>query len=250
MRCLRQVCVCLVILAAGMPAVSAQPDRQEAEDAFTAAVKAYHQARYDDAVALNEAVLAKGFVSSAVYYNLGNAWFKTGRTGKSVVNYLRARRLAPRDSDLRANLSFARSMVENYVPRQSASLFVPAESFFADVELQWLALGALGLTGIFLLGGLYAGMPRKRIVLGTMLLALMTGYFSGAALGQAMDRLGAAVCVGKAEARFEPNLQGTVYFRVPDGTEVRILREKDGWVKIERPDGKAGWVPGVSVERI
>ncbi len=250
MKVLRHGGVCLVILAAATSAVWAQADQRAAAASFAAGVKAYHEAHYDAAVTFNEDVLAKGFVSPAVYYNLGNAWFKTGRTGKSVLNYLRARQLAPRDSDLRANLSYARSMVENYVPRKSASIAAPAESYFTDIELQWLALAALGLTGLFVLSGLYAGMPRKRIVLGTVLLALVTGYFSAAAFGQAIGRLGAAVCVGKSDARFEPNTQGTVYFRVPEGTELKILREKDGWVKIERPDGKSGWVPGVSVEKI
>lgn len=250
MKLWRMLLIFLVVMFMGLSVARADAGRAEAEKFFINAVKAYHEAHYADAVALNEAILAQGFSSPAVYYNLGNAAFKSRRIGKAILNYLRARSLAPRDSDIRANLSFARTMVENYAPVRSVSAFAPLERFFSGNELQWLALTLLALTGIFFLGSLYAGFPQKRVVQGTVLLVLVTGYFSAASFAHTLDQIGASVCVDKAEARFEPNAQATLYFNVPEGTEVRIRREKDGWAKIERSDGKSGWIMSALAEKI
>ena len=223
---------------------------KDALSLFTQAVKAYHGAHYGEAVDLNETLLSQGYVSAAVYYNLGDAYFKSGFLGKALVNYLRAARLTPRDSDLRANLSFARSQVENYSPWPNHSIFMPAQKFWAREELPWIAFAAFVVAGTFLLVGLYAGLRRKRVVLGTGLLGVAAIYLMGAVIFQLVDRAGQAVCVERVEARFEPSAQATAYFKIPEGAELKVLREKERWFKVERSDGKAGWVPLKSVERI
>jgi tetratricopeptide (TPR) repeat protein len=241
------------ILLAALCVVGAKAWAMDAKDPaalFSGAVKAYHAAKYAEAVALNEAVLAEGVYSAALYYNLGNAWFKLGRPGKALVNYRRAMRLAPRDSDLRANVSFARSMVENYTPWPRGSVFTFTQRFLSVRELQWLAFGAFALAGAFVLVGLFAGFARKRIFTGTLLLACAAGYLITASILQAVGRTEEAVCIERAEARFEPSDKATTHFKVADGAEVRILRKKEGWLKIERSDGKIGWVPAAVVERI
>ena len=84
----------------------------KAEDLFSQAVKKYQEADYKAAAALNEKILTEERVeSAAVYFNLGNAYLKQGELGKAVFEYRRARNLAPRDADIRANLAFARSLV-------------------------------------------------------------------------------------------------------------------------------------------
>ncbi len=239
-----------VVFFAGAPSLVHAASEKDAEALFTQAVNAYHGARYDEAVELNRSVLDKGYSSSALYYNLGNSYLKSGNLGKSIVSYLRAMRLTPRDSDLTSNLSFARTMVENYAPWRRDTIFAPAQKFWSEQELQWTAFAFFVLTGTFLLVGLYAGLQRKRIVLGMIILSLVTAYFIGAVVGRSLYRFSEAVCIQKSEARFEPSAQATVYFKIPEGTELKILRKKEGWFKVERSDGKTGWVPAAIVERI
>ena len=239
-----------LILVFGVSSFSIAQDEKEIGVIFSEAVKAYHGARYTEAVDFNEQVLSKGYASPAVYYNLGNAYLKSGSLGKSLVNYLRAARLTPRDSDLRANLSFARSQVENYNPWPHNSIFAPVQKIFAKDELQWIAFVSFVVAGTFLVGALYAGLRRKRIMLGTGLLGLVAAYLVGAVVFQVIDRSGQSVCVERVEARFEPSSQATVYFKIPVGTEVKILREKEKWFKVRRSDGKVGWLPSRSIERI
>ena len=240
----------IVLLVAGRASLAWAFDVKDAESVFQKAVQAYHDGRYDETVMLNEQILANGFYSSALYYNLGNAYFKSRHSGKAIVNYLRARRLAPRDSDLRANLQFARTIVENYAPWKEVSPFAPPGNLLSADELKWLAFFFLAFTGTFFIGALYAGLRRKRTTLFTGLFGVASVYLAGACVFQILQRSGEAVCVARGDARFEPSQEATIYFRMPEGTEVEILRCKDLWCKIERCDGKMGWVPAASLERI
>lgn len=52
-------------------------------------------------------VESSGLESSALYYNLGNAYFKSGDLGRAILYYHRAKRLNPSDPDILSNLEFA-----------------------------------------------------------------------------------------------------------------------------------------------
>src|ERR1051326_2790731 len=71
---------------------------------FKAANQLYDAGKFAAAAAVYEKLEPK---TAHVYYNLGNAWFRQGKMGLAVLNYERARRLAPRDPDLLANLKCA-----------------------------------------------------------------------------------------------------------------------------------------------
>ncbi|TMA39023.1 MAG: hypothetical protein E6J79_04720, partial [Deltaproteobacteria bacterium] len=73
----------------------------------------YGEERWAEAAAEYERVLAVGWESGNLYFNLGNAWFRAGDVGRAVLDYERARRLIPRDPDLHANLSYARELTGN-----------------------------------------------------------------------------------------------------------------------------------------
>src|SRR5258708_6882523 len=79
--------------------------------AFDAANKLYEQGKFADAAAGYEKLLQSGQVSEAIYFNWGNALFKSGQIGRAIAAYEQAERIAPRAPDVRANLQFARNQV-------------------------------------------------------------------------------------------------------------------------------------------
>src|SRR6266511_3325281 len=80
--------------------------------AFEQANKYYEQSNFTEAAAAYARMIDGGHVSPALYFNLGNALFKSGQIGRAIFNYRLAQLLAPRDPDVRANLRFARNQVE------------------------------------------------------------------------------------------------------------------------------------------
>ena len=83
----------------------------------------YERGEYADAAQQYEALIDSGYEDAALYYNLGNAYFKNGDLGRAVLNYLRAEELSPRDPDIRANLEFARARTVDRVESGGESLF-------------------------------------------------------------------------------------------------------------------------------
>ncbi len=218
----------------------------QGEDFFAQAVQKYQAGDYPAAVSLNERVLKDaGVESAAVYFNLGNSYFRAGNLGKSMINYLRAERLAPRDGDIRANLVFARQAVEQYESEKTVSSHSRWFGVFSSLssgEFKWLALLSFMLAGVVWLWCLYVSLPLKRVILWTGLSLLVAGYILVGFSVHFFDMLGRAVILTKTEARFEPSTQATVYFKLPEGEQIRILRHKEGWIKVQRLDGRQAWI--------
>ena len=67
---------------------SAQSLVKKAEDA-------YMSDKYGEAISIYQEVMQKEGVSSDLYYNMGNAYYKSGQLGKAVLFYERALLLNP-----------------------------------------------------------------------------------------------------------------------------------------------------------
>jgi len=214
---------------------------------FSRANTLYADGRYADAAAEYERLLASGVASANTYFNLGNAYLKAGQTGRAVLAYERARRLAPNDPDLRANLTFARQEGAAVAPAPwwTRVLFPLAASWSSDALLLgtacawWLLLGLL-VAGRFLPAGRRA-IFRAAAVAGVALAVL--GASAVWRLGT-VDLRAAAVVVAPDEVavRFEPSSGGTVYFQAKPGSTLRLLGTREGWAQVERDDGRRGWV--------
>jgi len=81
--------------------------------AFDTANKLYEQGKFPEAASAYEKIIGSGPVSPALYFNLGNALYKSDQIGRALAAYRQAERIAPRDPELRANLQFVRELVQN-----------------------------------------------------------------------------------------------------------------------------------------
>ncbi len=212
--------------------------------AFDAANRLYEQARYREAAAAYEALLAQGLASPALYFNLGNAWFKAGEAGRAILNYRLAERLAPRDPDIRANLRLTRDLVHGQpLPpppwwRRLSRRFTLNEWAGATGAALWLCFGAL------VLGELRADRRRlaRRWAAGFGLVALLAG---GALWGQWLERrlrVEAVVIAKQAVVRYGPLEVSPELQKVEDGAELEVLDQKDGWLQVGGLARGTGWI--------
>ncbi len=218
---------------------------------FAKANAAYRDGKYDEAIADYEAILTSGFESGAIYYNLGNSYFKKQELGKAVLNYERAKRLLPRDPDVAANTQFALSEVQNDVQRPLNAwerLWEGHIKFYSVNEMALMLIILLVLFGAAHLATLYLHWKAGRLAMcAAAVLFFIFGYGLQAKLA---DEHNAAVAVRSSAARFEPNEKATVYFELSEGQRCQVHEREGGWAKIVRPDGKTGWVDAGSVEGI
>ena len=216
--------------------------------AFDAANKLYEQGKYAEAASGYEKLLRAGTASAAVYFNLGNAFFKAGRIGEAITAYHQAERLTPRDPDLRANLQFARNRV------QGLTYASPAWQRWLGIlslnEWSLLAAAVVWLFFSLLTVGQWRPSLKRSLryytpVLGTAVVVL------GALLALAWsdDRLGRSAVVVRDEAvvRQGPLDESPTNFTLHDGAEVQVLDHKDDWLQITTGPHRIGWVKKDSV---
>jgi tetratricopeptide (TPR) repeat protein len=214
----------------------------------------YEEGKYDEAIDEFSKLLEQGMESGNLYYNIGNSYFKKGELGRSILNYERARRLIPRDSDLKSNYGFARSQMEYNASEESAPWFKRVLHIFDMLsinEMTVLLSALFTVVVIFLIIRLFLPAARKYSVIFLsvsiiFVLLISVSLFNRITL---LDKE-AVVITESPEAGFEPIDNSTVHFTLYEGMKIEILQSKKEWVKIKRPDGKVGWVMGRDVGKI
>jgi len=116
------LCFLLVTVITLSP-VNAQIDRERDPGyIFYKANAFYEDGKYDDAIKVYSGLIDQGLESGNLYYNMGNSYFKKGELGKAILNYERAKKLIPGDSDLKANYDFVLSKVRNVVSMETVTM--------------------------------------------------------------------------------------------------------------------------------
>jgi hypothetical protein len=228
-----------------------------AQDLFTRANEAYARQDFQEAADLYESIAAGGWESGALYYNLGNAYFRLNKAGRAVLNYERAMNFIPRDPDLRANFRYARSLTGRTAEEARGSFvdrvfrdFFNTQTF---LEIQWVLLGGFFLLGGMHLWGLYAGWKRVRIFVILAALGPVIIFYALGFVWKMRYLSGRAVAVSGSSAYFEPRAGATVHFPLLEGDRVNIVagpQAVEGWERVRRFDGKVGWVEADAIEKI
>jgi tetratricopeptide (TPR) repeat protein len=214
-----------------------------ASSTFESANKLYEEGKFTEAAAAYENVVQSGKVSASLYFNLGNAWFKSGQIGRAIAAYRQAEQITPRDPDLRANLQFAR----NQTPSPTL-LPTRWQRWLGRLTLnEWTVLAAVSLWLWLLLLAVLQWRPALRPVLRTyaFLLAALAALLcacAAAALSETRPTGTAIVITREATVRYGPLAESPSAFTVHDGAELRILDQKDEWLQVSAGPRRIGWL--------
>ncbi len=220
---------------------------------------AYAQGHYQQAVKDYEALLKMG-VSTALYYNLGNAYYRMDEMPRAVLNYERALLLSPGDADVRFNLQMARSKTIDKITPESEMFFVTWYHSLINLTSVdgWaqMALIALAVAIVLALLYLFASPVWMRKVgffgaLAMLVLFVAANFFAYAQKQSFVRRSGAIIMAPAVTVKSTPAEQGTDLFILHEGTRVDIT---DGtmrqWKRIRLADGKEGWIETSQIEII
>ncbi len=235
-----------------LPGGAAARDADQ-ESLFAEGNRLYQEGDFAAAAASYDAVIAGGFESAEVYYNLGNAHFRLGETAPAVLNYRRAARLDPANDDIRANLALVNQRLQDRIE--------PLPRFWLLSAFEWWmglipggVLQALVAACYLLLGGTVvlivlrrpAGWhaPIRRFAYCAAVATFLLGatlMIRESGLGRAEE---AVLMAGEARVLSAPSEEGGLtVFTLHEGTTVRIDRRAGEWAEIVLADGKVGWLP-------
>jgi len=226
------------------------------QEVFQRGEELYREGRYQQAVEQYEALLAQGIEDGAIYYNLGNAYFKSGRLGPAILNYERALRAMPGDEDTEANLAFANELIVDVVQRP------PMPSYVAWAVDLYHALDPDLCAALLSLSFVLGGIATSILILGIWPQFRTPAIYTLVAVG-AVTLLSATVLTAKVyssgrseeaialapsiEVRSGPGEANPQLAEIHEGLKVSVLGGREGWLQVRLPNGLTGWVQETDV---
>ena len=244
--------VAVVLLLLCLPLSAGAVTKAEADSA-------YARGQYQQAIKDYEALLKQG-AAPELYYNLGNAYYRTENITRAVLNYERALLLSPGDRDIRFNLQIANSKtIDKIVPESEMFFFTWYRSLVNLMSVDgWAvtALVSLALVVVLLLVYLFSsriGLRKVGFFGGFALLVLFvfSNIFAWQQRQELLHRKGAIVMTPSVTVKSTPAQNGTDLFVLHEGTKVTITDDSmKGWKEIRIADGKEGWIESKKIEEI
>ena len=228
-------------------------ETSSADELYFEANRSYKEDRYQEAIDGYLRLIGNGYVNGHLYYNLGNAYFRSGQLGRAILNYKRAQLLIPRDADLNFNLRYALNQTQDAISPGQNYL---KQAFFwlADItfrELMWgFAVLNIMFWGILVLR-LFVRPEWTYYVFIVLLIFWLVG---GASLGvkwhQLKTDLRAVILAEEVDVLAGPDAGDTVLFKLHEGAIIQQERTEDSWSLIRMSDGKRGWVKSDDIEKV
>lgn len=221
--------------------------------------QAYSRGNYQSAIQQYEQLLKHG-VSAELYYNLGNAYFRTDNITQAIIAYERAHLLSPGNDDINFNLQFARSKTIDKITPESEMFFVTwyrSIVNFTSVD-NWAYAGLASIILALILILLYLFAPQLTLrkigfygAAALIVVFLMCNLFAYQQRRSLQNRNGAIVIAPTVNVKSTPSSGGTDAFVIHEGTRVNITdRSMKQWRAIRLADGREGWISAEKIEEI
>lgn len=239
--------------------LTAPSDDLDCDALWDQANTAYLRSDYRCAIRDYEAILNRGFRSAKLYYNLGNACFKDDRLGEAILNYRRARLLAPGDEDIRYNLSVAESRTKDRI-ETIPEFFLEGwmrtlRNLLSGTAWTMLSLVLLALAFLCALFYLLAGRLSLRKggfygMAACLALFVVATLFAAADRSETLDRRDAVVMSSAVSVKSSPDRAATDLFVLHEGTVLRTGDSLGDWTEVTIADGRKGWLESRHIETI
>lgn len=219
----------------------------------------YAKGNYQQAIKDYQEILKAG-VSSEIYYNLGNAYYRTDNITQALLAYERALQLSPGDNDIRFNLQYARSKTIDKITPETEMFFVTWYNSlvnFTSVD-RWANTAIVSIVMALLLILVFLFAPqmwaRKSGFYGSAVFLLLFAFVNLFAFQQKHEletKQGAIVIAPTVNVKKTPAASGTDVFVIHEGTRVDITdRGMKQWRGIKLADGREGWLKTSQIEEI
>jgi len=229
------------------------------QDSLNKGNQLYTSGKYAAAAKTYEAIAAKGFESFELYYNLGNALYKSNSITFAILNYERALKLLPTSEDARFNLEMAKRQVVDNIDLLPEPGFLRwwHELISSKPADSW---GTHSLVSFFLFLLLFAlflfatTIRNKQLTFWFAIIALtyslLTFSFGSSQRSKLVHHNSGVITERSVRMKGSPSETGTELFILHEGLSVQITDKLGDWIEIRLADGNKGWVKESSIIRI
>ena len=219
----------------------------------------YQEGQYENAIQSYQKILSQGYESGPLYFNLGNAYFRTGKLGYAIFNYEKGLKLDPNDDDLIYNLRIANSRTVDKIS-ELPKLFIISwwEGIVTSLTITGWSLMVI-LFYLILIASIAVYLLVRKVQLQRF--AFMSGSFSLAILillsvmlfsrinREASTDYGILLSPSYS-VKASPDSKSSDAFVIHEGIKFTIEDHVSDWDKIRLVDGKVGWIERNSIGQI
>lgn len=252
------VLLCIIGNHASAKSLVEQANEAYSSDKFIEALKLYQEAEKKDGV------------STELYYNIGNTYYRLGNKGKAILYYERALSLDPSNSDARENLDFVNTKIVDKTVVDEANIIVV---FFRNVgniftSNGWATLAICLFIALITAIGVYvfsdSVLIRKIGFFGgivLILLVIVANYYAFASKNRMENHDYAIITTSSVTLSTSPRVpkdkteeafilnEGTKVF-VIDSVETKNNGRVDRWYDVKADDSHRAWINGSNLEKI
>ena len=219
----------------------------------------YADGKYEEAAQAYEELIANDQLSTDIYYNLGNAYYKLDAIPSAILNYERALKLKPDNEDALYNLAMANKKTVDKIERLP-ELFIGSTwrnlvTSRTVTDWAYYCVGLFFLALVFFIGYLLLRQVMiKKINFYAGIFFFLTALFSWLMASQHQSIISesaeAIIFSPTITVQSEPNPSAEKLFTLHSGTKVSLLEESNNWSKIKLPNGNVGWIESEQVKKI
>jgi tetratricopeptide (TPR) repeat protein len=218
-------------------ALAAEPGARERT--FLRALEVFDAAKtpqeYHASAALLESLLSDGFRNGAVYYNLGNAYYRAGEFGRSIAAYRKAKLYRPRDPYLEANLRQALAAAPGRLPEPPPPWWRHVlfwSGWLSFPEKAYAAFSGFVLAALAACTALVLRWPRAYWISGALLvLAALVSLDAGLVYPDVVGaRRGVVTAETIARKGIGKDYEPAFDQPLKDGAEFTVVAESGDWI--------------------
>ncbi len=206
---------------------------------------------YQKSIEVYEKLIADGFKGASLYFNLGNAYYRVGKIGLSILYYEKAKQFSPNDEDINHNLNFVRLQTKDKIEK------LPAFFLFDwwEVLLSYLHINQLTVFSyLFFLISLIAitfyvlsnDLKVKRIsfysIFVSVTILIISVSFLILKLHREENLKYGVLITSSTFVKSSPDPESKDVFIIHEGLKFKIEDKIENWYKIRLDDGKVGWI--------
>jgi tetratricopeptide (TPR) repeat protein len=220
---------------------------------------AYQSNDFKEAIALYTKVVDLQYESAVLYYNLGNAYFKSGDNARAMLWLERASRLAPNNEDIIHNINFIQQKLIDRIEQIPELFFVKwwnnCSQLFTGNQWAILSIVACILLVLSLLLMLLIRIPWIRstsifIAIIALFFALFSIIFAKKETSRYIQHPEGIIMGYVVNVKSTPAEKGSDLFVIHSGLKVAITDHLNEWVEIRLPNGEKGLVLLSQIEEI
>ncbi|GJQ61938.1 MAG: hypothetical protein SCALA702_09910 [Melioribacteraceae bacterium] len=219
----------------------------------------YKAEDYSGALNKYSAVLNEGFESPVLYFNLGNAHFRSGNLGEAILFYEKGLKLSPGDEDIEYNLAIAKARTVDKIEEIPQIFLVEwwdtllasfSVSTWGIFLLLWFVLFTIAVaifitakSGVLQRIGFWSGAVFLSFT-------IIVGLFLFADYTRETSRIEGVLLSEVVSVKVSPDKNSNDAFILHEGVKFRIEDNVGDWSRIKLSDGKVGWVNKTTYEII